>query len=174
MSRIQITLTEAGEWVGLPVPRVRLWERMAPGLDVQQELAKAASWCLANGRRGQKRDYGRFLHNWMVRAGRVRSPSNRPTSPSRAPTSPSSRPAGLDSICDVFSARGFFLAGDLLAFWAALQGRGVSVQRLVEAARQCNPGNGVIAAERLLVQLGLAKGDTEQAQDTSRQGTLFA
>lgn len=44
------------------------WKLTYPGVDVQREIMKAAEWCEANGKRGQKRNWKRFAVNWLSTA----------------------------------------------------------------------------------------------------------
>lgn len=42
--------------------------RACPGVDFPDEVLKAEAWMAANPQRAARRDYSRFLHNWLVRA----------------------------------------------------------------------------------------------------------
>lgn len=56
------------KWEGITDADRDAWEEMAPGVDVDVQLAKAANWCLTNGKRGRKKDYARFLSGWFGRS----------------------------------------------------------------------------------------------------------
>lgn len=61
---------------GLAVPpQLRLtWSRAYPGVNLDQEAAKAFAWCVSNPSRAPKKDFTRFLHAWLSRAKPTRDP----------------------------------------------------------------------------------------------------
>ena len=60
--------SETGAFDGIPAERIALWKTAHPNTAVDTEVLRAACWLLANP--GQhKRNYERFLANWLSRAG---------------------------------------------------------------------------------------------------------
>jgi uncharacterized protein YdaU (DUF1376 family) len=60
---------EAQDWVGVD-SLVPAWQDAYPGIDIQIELRKAKAWVLANPAKAKSRkDWPRFLNNWMSRNG---------------------------------------------------------------------------------------------------------
>lgn len=54
---------------GLTTMMMNRWRRIAPLVDVDLEILKAASWCVDAGKvRGGKKNYSLFLGNWIRRA----------------------------------------------------------------------------------------------------------
>jgi predicted phage replisome organizer len=58
---------ETGLFSGIPDQQVERWSDAYPALEVETELAKAAAWLQANPRK-KKKNYQRFLVNWLGRA----------------------------------------------------------------------------------------------------------
>lgn len=58
---------ESGLFLGISDERVDGWSKAYPALDVETELAKAAAWLVANPAK-RKKNYMRFLVNWLSRA----------------------------------------------------------------------------------------------------------
>lgn len=60
---------EAAEWHGITQVMRETWAKAYPLVSVDQELSKAAAWCIANPAqgRGRKENYSRFLSGWMSR-----------------------------------------------------------------------------------------------------------
>ena len=54
-------------WINIGEFMISDWRRRFPKVDVEEELAKAHSWLLANPK-NRKRRYRRFLESWMSRA----------------------------------------------------------------------------------------------------------
>jgi len=55
-----------GKFHGIEPRDVADWERLAPAVNVQQEIASAARWLVDNPlQASQKRNFGAFLSNWM-------------------------------------------------------------------------------------------------------------
>jgi hypothetical protein len=68
-TRKRISLNKStGTWEHIDDADMAMWREAGPALDIANELAKAAAWCIANGAKGHKRDYRRFLTNWIIRA----------------------------------------------------------------------------------------------------------
>lgn len=56
-------------FVGITPDRLRQWVDAYPGIDVEAEIRKAASWCRDNPPKARlKRQWARFLGNWFSRA----------------------------------------------------------------------------------------------------------
>ena len=72
---------EAG-WKGITDADRQEWAQAFPGAVLAQELAKAASWLRANPQRAGRRNWRRFVVNWLQRCqdkgGTVREPGRRP------------------------------------------------------------------------------------------------
>lgn len=73
--------SEAG-WQNITEADRQEWLTAYPGADLKAELAKSGSWLKANPKRAGKRNWRRFLVNWLSRCheqgGSVRKPGNRP------------------------------------------------------------------------------------------------
>jgi hypothetical protein len=59
---------ETGMFRGIPDEKVSRWCDAFPALEIETEIAKAATWLLENPARGHKKNYGRYLVNWFGRA----------------------------------------------------------------------------------------------------------
>jgi hypothetical protein len=59
---------ETGMFHGISDAKVSKWADAFPALEVDTEINKAAVWLLENPARGHKRNYGRFLVNWMAKS----------------------------------------------------------------------------------------------------------
>lgn len=57
-----------GEFAGIGAGDLERWRRVAPGVDVDQELLRAAAWLVENPRR-MKKNLRAFLGNWIRRSG---------------------------------------------------------------------------------------------------------
>ena len=72
---------EAG-WKGITDADRQEWATAFPGAVLAQELAKAASWLRANPQRAGRRNWRRFVVNWLQRCqdkgGTNREPGRRP------------------------------------------------------------------------------------------------
>lgn len=55
------------------------WNAAYPDIDIAGEVAKAAAWLITNGQ--GKKDYGRFLTNWLSRSERWRQEREGPAEP---------------------------------------------------------------------------------------------
>lgn len=56
-----------GRFVGIGAAALTRWRNAFPALDMDAELARAGAWCLANPTTGRKRNYERFIVNWLLR-----------------------------------------------------------------------------------------------------------
>ena len=66
---------ETGRLEGEIAPAlVGAWRRAYPSLDLSAELRKAEAWLMANPKR-RKKDYVRFLGNWLARSYQPRQRS---------------------------------------------------------------------------------------------------
>jgi hypothetical protein len=54
-------------WVGISDRDRVAWAKAYPAADIDRELARAASWCISDPRRGRKSNYSRFLNSWLAR-----------------------------------------------------------------------------------------------------------
>lgn len=62
--------SESGKFMGeLPSVFIRAWAVNYPGINLQQEMDRAALWLLVNPRRRPK-NCVRYLNNWFKRAQR--------------------------------------------------------------------------------------------------------
>ena len=72
---------EAG-WRGITPADRQEWATAFPGAVLDQELAKATAWLRANPKRAGRRNWRRFIVNWLQRCqdkgGTVREPGRRP------------------------------------------------------------------------------------------------
>lgn len=72
---------EAG-WQGITPADRQEWATAFPGAVLEQELAKATAWLRANPKRAGRRNWRRFIVNWLQRCqdkgGTVREPGRRP------------------------------------------------------------------------------------------------
>jgi hypothetical protein len=57
----------SGKFGGIPKSLLERWEKACPALDIEQELAKAGAWLIANPK-NLKKNYARFLTNWLSKA----------------------------------------------------------------------------------------------------------
>ena len=55
------------QWSGISREDGEVWEEAFPAIDVHTELMKAAAWAVANPRQ-KKKNWKRFLFNWLQRA----------------------------------------------------------------------------------------------------------
>jgi len=63
----KISLSADGHWQNISPAQRNAWGRAYPALSLDAELARAASWILANPQ-NRKKNYARFLTNWLSRA----------------------------------------------------------------------------------------------------------
>lgn len=66
---VKITFNfEEMKWEGIAVEQVKLWERAYPSLDVVDILLnKMPVWMDANPAKAKKKNYKRFIVNWLSR-----------------------------------------------------------------------------------------------------------
>lgn len=58
------------KWEGITVDQVKLWESAYPNLDVVDILTKKMPvWLDANPQKAHKKNYKRFIVNWLSRQG---------------------------------------------------------------------------------------------------------
>lgn len=57
-----------GTWTGITETDRQLWAKAYPAVDIDMQLAKAVVWCRANGARGRKSDWKKFVNGWLSRA----------------------------------------------------------------------------------------------------------
>jgi len=56
------------KWEGITVEQVKFWEEVYPSVDVIDAITKKMpAWLDANPRKGQKKNYKRFINNWLAR-----------------------------------------------------------------------------------------------------------
>jgi hypothetical protein len=55
-------------WVGITAEDMAEWAESFPAVDIELELKEARSWCFANGAKGRKSNYRRFLVSWFKRS----------------------------------------------------------------------------------------------------------
>ena len=69
-------------WQGITEADRQEWRTAYPAADLKAELAKSGSWLKANPKRAGKRNWRRFLVNWLAKCheqgGTHRQPGNRP------------------------------------------------------------------------------------------------
>ena len=74
--------TAEGGWQGITPADRQEWATAFPGAVLDQELAKATAWLRANPKRAGRRNWRRFVVNWLQRCqdkgGTVREPGRRP------------------------------------------------------------------------------------------------
>ena len=66
-SNEKISFSADGHWENISHAQRTAWERAYPALSLDAELARAASWILANPK-NRKKNYARYLTNWLSRA----------------------------------------------------------------------------------------------------------
>lgn len=64
---IQFNATER-KWRGVAPSDMIAWVETYPAVDVGAEMRKAGEWCLANGAKGRKSNYRKFITGWLSRA----------------------------------------------------------------------------------------------------------
>lgn len=62
-----IALTAEGIWENISPRQRGVWERACPALSLDEQLAAAAAWLIANPK-NRKSNYARFLNGWLQRA----------------------------------------------------------------------------------------------------------
>ena len=62
----RISWTADAGWTGIDAPDRAAWSTAYPGAVLDQELAKASEWLKANPKRAGKRNYRRFIVNWLA------------------------------------------------------------------------------------------------------------
>ncbi len=80
---------EAAGWTGITDDDRKLWVAAYPTKNVAQELLRAAAWTAANPNK-RKRNYARFLVNWLNRSQGYHhdnTTTNRPARPKNDITS---------------------------------------------------------------------------------------
>ena len=55
-------------WYGITDEQVALWAEAYPACDIEMELRQMGEWCKANGSKGKKVNWRRFVVNWLKRA----------------------------------------------------------------------------------------------------------
>lgn len=58
---------ESATWTGINGTHHELWGKAFPAVNIDQELARAANWLIANPK-NKKSNYAKFLNGWMGRA----------------------------------------------------------------------------------------------------------
>jgi hypothetical protein len=78
-AKVRVSWSADAGWQGITDTDRQEWFLAFPGAILDQELAKAASWLRANPKRAGRRNWRRFLVNWLQRCqekgGTVREPS---------------------------------------------------------------------------------------------------
>jgi hypothetical protein len=54
-------------WTGITEDDHRVWKEAYPACDIAQELKAMAAWIIANPAKGKKKNYRRFINNWLSR-----------------------------------------------------------------------------------------------------------
>ena len=54
-------------WIEVQNEDREAWKQAAPACDIQAELKRAILWCRDNPQKGTKKNYRRFLTNWLTR-----------------------------------------------------------------------------------------------------------
>lgn len=57
---------ENGDWLNINEKHRKAWDAAYPALNIDQELAAAASWLIGNPK-NRKTNHGKFLTNWLAR-----------------------------------------------------------------------------------------------------------
>lgn len=63
----KISISENWTWENIDISQMNLWANAYPAINIDTELAKAASWLNANPE-NRKSNYARFLNGWFQRA----------------------------------------------------------------------------------------------------------
>lgn len=82
----KISLSTEGLWQNISPETRAAWERAYPALSLDTELARAAAWILTNPQ-NRKKNYARFLTNWLSRSQDRAPRVNQPVSNQRGFTS---------------------------------------------------------------------------------------
>jgi len=61
-----IIFDNRGVWGGITEDDKKIWAEAFPACDIETELKRMASWLVANPTK-QKKNYRRFIHNWLTR-----------------------------------------------------------------------------------------------------------
>jgi len=59
---------DKGEWENITLKDIAGWEEAYPACDVKVELAQMREWCIANPKKAKKKNYRRFITNWLSRS----------------------------------------------------------------------------------------------------------
>jgi len=59
---------ETGDWDSIPDKDYLYWKRMFPEIDLQEQFKKMAVWIHGNPDKAPKRNYKRFITNWLNRS----------------------------------------------------------------------------------------------------------
>ena len=66
---VQISFSrDEGKFHGITQNDLDRWREAYPGVDLHRELAKMSDWILANPRKGNKRNWRRFVSIWLSKA----------------------------------------------------------------------------------------------------------
>jgi hypothetical protein len=72
-----------GRFTGITENQMDAWSAAYPGVEIDQEIKRAAAWCVSNPASAPKSDFGRYLNSWLSREQNkvaLRSiPATRPT-----------------------------------------------------------------------------------------------
>jgi cytoskeletal protein RodZ len=63
----KIAFTAEGAWENISPRQRDVWERAYPALSLDEQLAAAAAWLIANPN-NRKSNYARYLNGWLQRA----------------------------------------------------------------------------------------------------------
>lgn len=67
-SRGQEQITWNGDWLNVTTDDRSGWMTAFPAVDISRQLAAAGEWLKANPAKAKKRNYRRFITNWLARA----------------------------------------------------------------------------------------------------------
>ncbi|MFO0947707.1 MAG: hypothetical protein U1D30_17585 [Planctomycetota bacterium] len=54
-------------WLGITEVDLAAWREAYPAVDIGTEIKRAIEWCIANGAKGRKSNYAKFITNWLGR-----------------------------------------------------------------------------------------------------------
>lgn len=80
----QVIWSEQDGFTGVDNTQRKVWNDAYPSVNIDGELRKAHAWLVANPRKAGKRNYRKFLTNWLARGhdrGGGLFPSNKPQRP---------------------------------------------------------------------------------------------
>ena len=72
-----------GRFTGVSQDQMGAWSAAYPGVEIEQEIRRAAAWCISNPASAPTKDFSRYLNSWLSREQNklaIRSiPATRPT-----------------------------------------------------------------------------------------------